>query len=296
MAVLKYPHVSPELQEWCDLSNRDRCRAIFEEKFVSYPKVKNVIKHIKYQISLPKQTRAHGLMVYGRPGSGKTQLAAAVKKEVCRAFTNKNIFQPVPVVSISMTGAARASSIYYRVFEDMGVVYNRRMSTLEVEILAIKAMRRAGVVLIVLDEMQDILSSTDFQQMGALNVVKLLMNSLKIPILALGTEAASKCMAADPHLAARFDHHALPVWKPNNELQGFLAALVKTLPLRERSNLGEAGMVKKIATMTAGSTARIVRLINTAAVFAIQTGTEKITAEMLDLAATDIPDADLIRI
>lgn len=286
-----YSHVLPEIQPLCDAPAVARITAIYEEKFITHQAVLEVIRYVLYQVSLPRQTRAWGLVVYGTPGSGKTQLSLAVANRLASCKALPGAKPRIPVVSITMTGAKDARTIFNRVLSSLQAPISPTIRNCDREKLAMELMIRGGVRALLIDEIQDVLFSTQYQQRLALDAVKLIMNEVGLPVVAFGTAKAADAMRSDPHLAARFDHKGLPTWKVNNDSRALLAALEKMLPLRNPSNLATSKQFKTIISTTNGMLARIVRLVNMAAVFAIQTGTECINEEMLQLAINGVPDA-----
>jgi hypothetical protein len=293
MQSTKYLHVDEELRDVCDAGDHIRCRVIFRSRFVTHRHVEDVLNHVLYQVGLPIQTRAWGIVVYGEPGSGKTQLSLAVEKRLQDAMKKPYTGLRKPVILITMTGAREARTIFNRILDALGAPVSPSMRVSDREKLALDLMKRAGVRLLIVDEVQDVLASTARQQRGALDAIKLIMNNLSIPVLALGTAKAAEAMREDPHLAARFDHRALPTWGCDKDTRALLAAIERTIPLRMESNLASPALVKFIVERTNGCLARMVRLINDAAVFAIQTQRECIDMAMLELAATDAPDPRL---
>lgn len=290
MQSTKYSHVAEDVRNICDARDHIRCRAIYRSRFVSHRHVEDVLNHVLYQVSLPIQTRAWGVVVYGEPGSGKTQLSLAVEKRLEEAANKPMTGLRKPVILITMTGAREARTIFNRILDALGAPISPSMRVSDREKLALDLMRRAGVRLLIVDEVQDVLASTARQQRGTLDAIKLIMNNLSIPVLALGTAKAAEAMREDPHLAARFDHRALPTWSCDKDTRALLAAIERTIPLRLESNLASPPLVRFIVEKTNGCLARMVRLINDAAVFAIQTQRECIDIAMLELAATTAPD------
>jgi hypothetical protein len=123
--------------------------------------------------------------------------------------------------------------------------------------------------------------------------IKDIMNSLKVPVLALGTEDARNALEADQHLKGRFQFRELPLWRRDDYLRHFLEAYETTLPLKRRSNLGSLRMMKVIIKESGGVLGVMVERIQRAAALAIETGDEQITLELFERAKFDVPSTDL---
>src|SRR6185437_7191553 len=131
-------------------------------------------RYVSYQVSLPRQTRAWGLVVHGSPGSGKTQLALAVAN-VLEAYRNAIDGRVrIPAIYITMTGARDARTIFNRVLTSLEAPIAPNMRVSDREKLAMDLMVRAGVRALLVDEIQDVLFTTQNQQRKALDAIKLI--------------------------------------------------------------------------------------------------------------------------
>jgi hypothetical protein len=107
----------------------------------------------------------------------------------------------------------------------------------------------------------------------------LLANDLRIPLVCAGTDLARQALLTDAQLAERFEAFHLKPWKNDGVFAGLLKSLGHMLPLREPSDLTSAATRARIHTLTSGVTARIFRLIETAAETAVLSGRERLEAE-----------------
>jgi hypothetical protein len=101
----------------------------------------------------------------------------------------------------------------------------------------------------------------------------------------LGTNEALRAIQADPQLANRFEPAALPRWRLNQEVQMLLASFEQALPLREPSRLADKQVARKLLALSEGSLGELSSLLTAAAVYAVQTGAERIDEQ--SLAALD---------
>jgi hypothetical protein len=85
----------------------------------------------------------------------------------------------------------------------------------------------------------------------------------------------------DQQLADRFDAFELPAWRDDAELGQLLTSYGTLLPLREASNLCQPKLRKRLLSLTEGVMVRICRLLEAAAVHAIESGRERIEIDLL---------------
>lgn len=292
MNSLDLSHLAEKARATAELSDEARFRSIMTERFVHYPRATELLNHAEYLIRQPRQTRAWGVTIMGIAGSGKTSIAEAVKRLGETATTGDKHRVTKPVVMISMTEAREARAIYNRILTDLGAPVPSSMRVADREEYAMRIMTAAQTKLLVVDEIQDILQITKRQQRAALDTIKLIMNTLHIPIIAFGVPSAAEAMAADEHLYARFDFKALPAWKVGNaNTEVLLMGLEATLPLRKASYLSSPAMQGAIVKPSKGLLARIVRTVKHAAIFAILDKEERITRVQIERATREIPPA-----
>lgn len=150
------------------------------------------------------------------------------------------------------------------------------------ERLALQLMRAVNMRLLVIDELHNILAARMEQQRIFLNLLRYLGNELMVPIVGVGTKEALRAIQSDEQLANRFEPFTLPFWQEDDEYRRLLASLVISLPLRKPSPLTSPALSRKILRLSNGVLGEIVSLVNRAAIRAIETGTEVITAELID--------------
>ncbi len=114
------------------------------------------------------------------------------------------------------------------------------------------------------------------QQRIFLNAIRFLANDLRVPLVCAGTDLARQALLTDAQLAERFEAFHLKPWKNDHVFARLLKSLAGILPLRAPSDLESAAVRERIHMLTSGVTARIFRLIETAAEEAIQSGKERL--------------------
>jgi Bacterial TniB protein len=141
--------------------------------------------------------------------------------------------------------------------------------------------RQMDVRMLIIDEINTMLAGTFREQRVFLNSIRLLANDLKLPLVCVGTQEAKQALMTDQQLADRFAASELPPWRDDLALGQLLASFESILPLRHPSNLRGTDVRRRILALTDGITVRICRLIETAAIQAIETGKERIDLDSL---------------
>lgn len=285
----KFDHLEPSVQSQLDLPQEERASRMLVERFITHERLLPIMDHVEFLLHRPKHCRANGLIVSGKPGSGKTMIARAIQRRYPPFAAEGDRPAGLPVVGISMTGAREAKTLYNRLLVELGVPDSNRYTGSDRERMVLKLCRAAGLRLLIVDEIQDILTSTARQQRIALDTIKFLMNELSLPILVLGTSQAPAAMQVDEHLNARFKHRELPTWKRDVFLTNFLDALERVLPLRKPSHLSSLPLSTKLLQLSGGILDSMVQLVTFAAAHAVESGTEQVTPECLERARVEPP-------
>jgi len=286
-------HLGESVRPQALLPDAIRVQRILRPLFVEHTAVKLIMNEVGWMLS-DQSHRAPGLAVCAPPGSGKTELSMRVDRAYPRQQSGEGGLPVMPIVAITMSGAYDMRTVYGRVMLTLQVPCSDKMTKNAREIQVLHLLKRVSCRLLVLDEFQDISKGSERDQNRALDAIKLLMNQLNLPILALGTQEAGRTLQSDAHLAARFRHMALPVWKRDAHFAALLKAIHSELPLRKSSSLTSPDVMKCLITHSKGILGVIMRLLQDAAIHAIIEGQEYIDVRMIDLAADHRPDLSVL--
>lgn len=155
----------------------------------------------------------------------------------------------------------------------------------ELEQLALRVLRGIGTRVLVIDELNNMLSGTRMARGEFLNLLRWLGNELRIPIVGAGTRDAWLAIRTDPQLENRFEPFVLPPWRPGPDAARLLQGFATLLPLRRPSDLRGVGLVGSVVARTGGTIGEVAALLRAAAGAAIAGGEERITPDVLARAA-----------
>jgi Bacterial TniB protein len=156
-------------------------------------------------------------------------------------------------------------SLYGELIRALNAEVSPTMRLHELECTAIWMLRHAAPRMIMIDEIQHLLSCNAREQRAALNALKFLANQLRVSVVAAGTNEALHLMRYDPQIASRFEQLELPVWRESDELRRFIAGYLALLPVRKVPAALDRRFVEYIVELTDGVTGRIVDVLRRAA-------------------------------
>jgi DNA replication protein DnaC len=285
-----FDHLDDDIRELMKLPPRSRIDHALREIVVRHPAVNSALSYANWLLFEPKRTRPKGLHVIGPIGSGKSTLGALIENTLAPTSTSN----AKGIVSISMTGLTTMRAVFGRILESLNGPVLASQRTPDRELATLRVLRNIGCRMLILDEVQDVLKRSPAEQRRALDAIKFLMNEMKLPIVALGSEDSERAFGEDRHLSARFKTFRLPVWKQDDVFADFLHSLEMRLPLRRPSALTTKAAMSFLIKESKGSLDGIMTSIRDATVHAILSGEERITPEILE-KARDVPSIEVLQ-
>jgi hypothetical protein len=187
---------------------------------------------------------------------------------------------------MQMTPEPIEKDFYDEFMAAMGAV-NSSGSMISVRSRARTIARQFGLRLLIIDEIHSVLAGTFRQQRIFLNWIRHLANDLQLPLICVGTHEAQQALMTDDQLRERFATFELPCWRDDAIFAQLLATFLSILPLRFPSNLSDPKIRQRLLTLSDGVTVRICRLLEEAAIRAIESGAEQITIESFSEGLAD---------
>lgn len=279
-----YSHLHPATRPLANEDNEQRIRRIRTDRWIAYARAEAALSAIEDLLSFPQRTRMPNLLLVGPTNNGKTMIVEKFRRShlPVDAAATANGIANIPVLKVQMPPGPDEHRFFGAILDALGVPNASNDRTAHRQDASVRLMRATAVRLLVIDEVQNLLSGTGTQQRRFLNLLRWLGNELQIPLVAVGTAEALRALQSDDQLANRFEPFALPPWRDGKEYRRLLSTLEAVLPLRRPSGLADSALAQKILTTAEGVLGEVVAIVTRAAVLAVTSGTETISVKTLD--------------
>lgn len=277
-----YPHLNEATRAVMARSDADRIAWAQQPRLVSYSRYTDVMQVLDDLLTHPRVSRMPHLLLVADSNNGKTS--------ICEKFVDKYPAQDnpggdyvvAPVVMIEAPPLPDEARLYTILLETLFAPFKYSDSTDAKEAAAYKMLKAVGCRMLIIDEIHNLLAGTISRQKTVLNALKRLGNTLKVSIVAVGTNDAYRAIHTDPQLANRFRPATLPRWTIDDpDYARLLASIEQRLPLKKASHLTRGPLLIDINVMAEGLLGDIQALLTQCAIHAIRTGTERITPTTL---------------
>lgn len=269
------------------LSNEERINSIYEDIWVNYDRARNILSLMSELLHRPKKPRMENLLLVGESNNGKTTLVKRFVDENPKYIINGTDIMDIgaevvrPVV-YCVAPKADEKALYASILSALGAPFRSTDIAAKLHHQLIHLMRQLHVKMLILDEIHNILISTPIKQREIMNVIKNLTNNLNIPIIAAGTMDAVQVLHTDPQHASRFDVVELPKWELDKEYLRLLMSFENILPLKKPSGLHQKELATRLLTYSRGNLGDLHKLLCECTRYAIETGSEQITTEIIE--------------
>lgn len=275
------------------LPNRRRCLSYNDDRRVSeiqddriwidYPQSESLFKIVDNMLSVPDRNQAPCLLIKGEGGTGKSSIIKRMQSWA--RFRERLVF-------IDLTIKPDGLKFPQLVAQALGVPANclkaprAIASTLPVELLQVIKLRKIKGIL--MDELQDAFFVPRNEVQRNLSIIKGLSNDpIGLSVIGLGTMAAENALKSDNQFFRRFHIASLMDWSETEDFRSFLAGIEETIPLKNPSHLDSEESIGFLLERTGGRMDDVVKIIRAAACYAIRSGEEKITLNLMRKAYAD---------
>ena len=273
------PHLDPAYRKFAALPDEERIAWIRADRWIGFDQAGLALARLENLLTYPARDRMPCLLIYGDTGMGKTKIVRKFERAHPPKFCQVTGVDRRPVVVAQVPSEPLERDLYRELLSSMGAPAMAGGTLAREKDVCRALLRTVGAKMIILDEVNGMLAGTYRQQRIFLNAIRFLANDLRVPLVCAGTDLARQALLTDGQLAERFEALHLKPWKNDAAFAGLLKSLGHILPLRESSDLTGPATRARVHALTSGVTARILRLIETAAEAAVHSGRERLDAE-----------------
>lgn len=288
----EFPHLAPTTIKYMNLEASARIEIAQSPCWIANKYAVRLLDKLEYLLAHPKSLDMPNLLIVGRSGNGKTSVIQELLKRHPRDENVNGESVCLPIVYIEVPPFPDLGGFYNEILESLGAGEHRGRID-DRRRFAQHCLELVGARLLVIDEVQHWLSGGPSSQRIFLNAIKSLGNHLQISIVCLGTREALILFKRDEQIRRRFACDELSTWKLNAEFRRLLLSYEMRLPLRVASNLAGPELGKLLYSMTGGTIGRLARVLAQASAYAISSGAERITPEILSSLDLNILDDGL---
>lgn len=275
-------HLLQKAAAYLERSDQERIAYIRSPRWIGYPRAQEILVQLGNLLTHPKAHRMPNLLIVGDTNNGKTMLVRRFCNQHKPDDNPEGEAAKVPVLFVQAPPVPDEGRFYNAILELLFAPYKPGDRADRKQFQAIKLLRTVGLKMLVIDEIHHLLAGSMTKQKAFLNVIKYLGNELEVPIVGVGTRDAFRAIQTDLQLSNRFDQALLPRWANDEMFLRLLATFERSMPLRAPSNLTDGALADMIYSMSEGYLGEISRLLEGAAVKAIETGKERIDKKVLD--------------
>jgi Cdc6-like AAA superfamily ATPase len=260
---------------------------IERDRWIGYPIGDAGLFRLNELYTMRARVRMPCLLIYGVSGAGKSMLLEQFKRDHAPKRPNRNGQRPI--IATQMPPVPVVRSLYGEIVRTLGGNVRPTARFYELEHAAISLLTHANPRMLIIDEIQHLLSCSAREQRAALNMVKFLSNDRRMSVVAAGTHEALHVMRFDPQIASRFEQMELPVWTESDELRRFVAGYLAMLPIRKNSAAIDQRFIEYVLALTDGVTGRIIDLLRRAAIDALGHKSRSVGIDQLLIAGAHLP-------
>ncbi|MFW5420954.1 TniB family NTP-binding protein [Nocardiopsis sp. CNT-189] len=275
-------HLHSAAQQIVRLPDTERLRYVRSDRWIGYPRAIEALERLETLLAWPSKQRMPNLLLIGPTNNGKSMIVEKFRR------SHPPVSHPgreeIPVLAVQMPSEPSVHRFYVALLAALGAPLRSRYRVAELEQLALRLLRSAGVRMLVIDELHNVLGGRGDTRREFLNLLRYLGNELRVPLVGVGTRDAYLAIRSDDQLENRFAPLTLPRWEADADACSLLASFAASFPLRRPSPIASAEMAAYLLTRSEGTIGELTHLLTDAAVAAVESGEEAINQRTLGLA------------
>ncbi|RBA54696.1 transposase [Stutzerimonas zhaodongensis] len=271
-------HLSPNRRALLSLD--DDCRIVEiqnDRVWVDNSQSENVFGMVDNVLAVPERNQAPCLLIYGEGGTGKSSIARRIKS--FKKFRQKLIYVDL---TVKPNGLKFSGQILFSLGVPGEPLYSTKSFSRDLSAELLHIIRLRGIKGIVFDEFHDAFLVPRLEQHRNLSMIKGLSNApYGLSVIGFGTSSALASLKSDSQFYRRFTMIDLPDWSDSEEFRSFLLGIEGQLPLKKQSYLDSEEFSRFLLERTGGRMDSVIRILRSSACYAIRSGEERITLDLM---------------
>jgi len=185
------------------------------DRWIGYSRAVQAVARLEELLAWPGKQRMPNLLLIGPTNNGKSMIVEKFRRS--HPPGSRPDREEIPMLAVQMPSDPQVSRFYAVLLTALGAPLRPGQRVAELEQLALRLMRAAGVRMLVIDELHNVLAGRGDVRREFLNLLRFLGNELKIPLVGVGTREAYLAIRSDDQLENRFAPFVLPRWQPDAE-------------------------------------------------------------------------------
>ena len=284
-----YPHLGPKALEALQLSDEERIRYNWTNRWIGYSAAKDITDHLEFLLNFPKTHRMPCLLIVGESNNGKSSIIERFLSLHPADDNPDGRTITAPVVVTDAPNVPDEGRLYNNILDAIFAPHKTNDHPDRKREIIFNAFEAIGVKMLIIDDVSNLLAGTAVKLRQTLNALRALSNDLQIPIVAAGIETSLQVIRSDTQLYRRFKHKELKPWTNDVELARLLKSFEKQLSLKNPSLLESNDIAMRVLAMGSNMIGDIAYTLKSAAEIAIKTKEERITPKILDELAKQSP-------
>lgn len=270
----------------------ERLAHLRERRWIRYPRAEAAQARLETLLAdAPGSHRPFNLLITGPTNNGKSMIIERFRRAHPAGSSADGEYEVIPVLIVQMPTGPGIRRFYGAILSALNAPVSPFGTIERAERMALTILPKVGTRMLVIDELHNMLAGSWRQQREFLNLLRFLGNTLRIPIVALGTKEAQIALRSDDQIENRFEPLVLPRWRDDRDFARLLASFEASLPLRNPGALaGDPAMRRRVLERTGGLIGEIDALITAAARAALLSGKEAIDQAALEAAEYKGPE------
>lgn len=286
----RYAHLDPKALQVIDMEGPERIVLRWSNLWIGYPAIKDIFDRMDIMLMTPPSPRPRNLLLMGESNMGKTTMlrrwAERKNREAADVESRSDPdalgeWAHIPVVCIETPPKGDEARLYENILDELGFPLPASYSTSTKLRTVVKLIKANRVGIIILDEFHNALAG-HFKQLLLFNIIiKNLTNETGIPLVVAGTDMIDQVLHKDDQLHRRFFRMTLERWPYDEDWRKLLRSFQMLIPLRNPSCLDDEGIARTLHEVSSGRIGDLSDILQEAALRAVVSGKERITADML---------------